>query len=86
MLQFLPGVHSHRNKGSKLFILCFLVMAAPDKIVTISEDLESATSKDENRSEAKSAPKARLPGIDLIRISLTWLILLAHTLVGCSFV
>ena len=53
-------------------------MVAPEKSATISEDFESAKPKDENSS------RLRLPGIDLIRISLTWLILLAHTCLAYS--
>ena len=40
---------------------------------------ETLTMEYENSPETKAVSKARLPGIDLIRISLTWLILLYHT-------
>ena len=40
---------------------------------------ETLTMEYENSPETKAVSKARLPGIDLVRISLTWLILLYHT-------
>ena len=55
--------------------------------VTRRDDPEAADSgqSDATRGPVKATPTTRLPGIDIIRVSLTWGILLFHTTVAyCS--